>query len=302
MSDILAFNWGSTNLRALLINTDGELVDSWSGPKGITQQPRAESEATATELWERFGTPLRVFAAGMIGSPQGYAEAPYVACPTTAEILAGNMLGVQMGRAPVKIVPGLKVIRDDDSADVMRGEEIEILGALSMMGDKRGTQTMVLPGTHTKWVALEDGKVVDFSTSMGSEIFDRLSEKGLLSSILQGHGAVDDAFLMGVERARTATLGLSQLLFEVRARTMTGLMDREAATSFARGILIGDEIQNALTRFGVESSHVTMVGSAATMSLYHAAFAAFGYAADIVDAVDANVRGFHALARAEGSL
>ena len=92
----------------------------------------------------------------MVGSSFGWVEAPYVACPARARADRGKAC-VAMRDGRVHIVPGLSCRNRLDAPDVLRGEETQILGALAGdSGARRGT-LLCLPGTHTKWVLLEDG-------------------------------------------------------------------------------------------------------------------------------------------------
>jgi 2-dehydro-3-deoxygalactonokinase len=186
---------------------------------------------------------------------------------------------------------------------------MEIFGLLAS-GDAfaKGAAYAVLPGTHTKWVRVEAGHVRDFFTSMGGELFDRLVERSLLSSVLGAEQASDrdESFARGVERGAAEGGGLSRLLFGVRAQVLRGALEQRDAASYARGLLIGAEIADALRLYPEVKGQgaIPLLGNAALCSLYERALERFGIRARAVDAhacVASGYRALHAQVLKDGS-
>jgi 2-dehydro-3-deoxygalactonokinase len=293
---IIGINWGSSNLRAYLIGADGQILDAYEAPAGVATLDRGGMAAAADAIRARWPNAGHAYAAGMIGSNVGWVDAGYVECPAGAATVAQSLVPTQIGGLSLSIVPGMACVRPIDGApDVMRGEETELLGLLRG-GNVDPNAIVALPGTHTKWIQLSDGRVDSFMTSMSGELFDRLASGGLLASVLEGPGEPGPAFAEGVHAAANGTLGLGALLFGVRARMIRGALPRDQTSSYLRGLLAGAEIADALALFpALKSASVPLVGSGPVTRLYQAALAELGIAAHTVAFAEAVVRGFSAI-------
>ncbi|WP_343614869.1 2-dehydro-3-deoxygalactonokinase [Novosphingobium sp.] len=292
--DIVGINWGSSNFRAYRIAADGSLIDDYAAPRGVAGLDRGGMAAMLRGLAERWPGHGPAYASGMIGSNIGWAEAPYADAPAGADDIAGSALSALIGETVVRIVPGVACRRAfDDAPDVMRGEEVELLGLVAM---GHGDGVAALPGTHTKWVRLEGGRIVDFFTAMSGEIYDRLTGQGLLASIVEGEAREGEAFQAGVATGRLRRLGLGTLLFGARARVMRGDLPRGESASYIRGLLIGAEIADALDACpGLAEAPVPLIGNEPLSRLYAAALASVGVESRLVASRDACLRGFCAL-------
>jgi 2-dehydro-3-deoxygalactonokinase len=293
----VGINWGSTNFRAFLISSEGRAIDEYSAPAGVVALDRDGMARMMDEMVARWPKAGPVYASGMIGSNVGWIEVPYAQAPAGRSDLATAAVPTQIGKVAANIVPGITCRRSfDGEPDILRGEEIELLGLAAL----RVTDGWVaLPGTHTKWVKLQDGRVLDFFTSMSGEIFDRLTAKGLLASIVADEAAEGDAFFAGVSAGRARRLSLGTLLFGARAQVMRGLLAKADAASYIRGLLIGSEIADALAVYPtLVNGVVPLVGNAPLCKLYSAALRTVGVQSESVESRAACVRGFYALHRA----
>jgi 2-dehydro-3-deoxygalactonokinase len=287
----VGINWGSTNLRALLIGADGSAIDEYAAPAGIVGLDRRGMASVIESLVTRWPNCGPIYASGMIGSNVGWTEVPYVEAPAGCSNLAAALVETQIGSASVHIVPGIACRRDfDDQPDILRGEEIELMGLAAL---RTGSGWAALPGTHTKWARLEDGRVVDFFTSMTGEIFDRLTTKGLLASIVDGEAVEGPLFLKGVAAGRARRLGLGTLLFGARAQVMRGALARSEAASYIRGMLIGSEISDALSMYpALAHATIPLVGNRPRCKLYASALETVGVSSEWVESREACLRGF----------
>lgn len=296
-AEIVGVNWGSSNFRAWRIAGDGSVVDeivAARGVAGLGREGMAETMAMLAARWPDHGP---IYASGMIGSNIGWAEAPYAIAPAGMADLARAAIPAEIGDTPVRIVPGIACRRSfDDTPDILRGEETELLGLMELAP---GDGVAALPGTHTKWVRREGGRIGEFLTAMSGEIFDRLTAQGLLASIVEGEAADGDAFREGVARGRAGGLGLSSLLFGARARVIRGELARADAASYIRGLLIGSEIADAIAAFpDMGSAVVPLIGNGPLSRLYAAALASVGIESELVESRRACLLGFRALHRA----
>lgn len=287
-------NWGSTNFRAYLIGADGSAIDEHSAPAGVVNLDRTGMAATMDALAARWPNSGPVYASGMIGSNVGWKEVSYAEAPAGCADLAAAAVATEIGSVPVHIVPGITCLRSfDGEPDILRGEEIEMMG-LASLGTVDGW--VALPGTHTKWARLERGRVVEFFTSMSGEIFDRLTAKGLLASIVEGEAQDGPVFLKGVAAGRARKLSLGTLLFGARAKVVRGFLSKPDAASYIRGLLIGSEIADAMAVYPTAGDAVVpLVGSRVVCALYASALNAAGISSAIVDSRIACLRGFKAL-------
>ncbi len=287
-------NWGSTNFRSYLIGADGAARDEYSAAAGIVGLDRPGMAATMNDLAARWPDRGPVYASGMIGSNVGWTDVPYAQAPAGCAALAAAAVDRRIGGVATRIGPGSACRRTvDGQPDILRGEEIELMG---LAAQRAVDGWVALPGTHTKWARLENGRVVDFFTSMSGEIFDRLTAKGLLASIVDGEAMDGTVFLQGVAAGRARQLGLGTLLFGARAQVVRGALAKTDAASYIRGLLIGSEIADALAVYPtVRAGVVPLIGNSALSRLYASALDAAGVRSEAIDSRAACLRGFHAL-------
>ncbi|NYT42221.1 2-dehydro-3-deoxygalactonokinase [Sphingomonas sp. R-74633] len=276
----LAIDWGTTNRRVFLIE-GGQVVRTERDDRGVTSVTDFEAEAAG--IRSRFGD-LPMLMAGMVGSNIGWRVAPYVSAPAGVEDLAANLLRIDDNTA---IVPGVSVT---GPADVMRGEEVQLLGAVAA-GLVPHDALLAQPGTHCKWALMEGGRIAGFTTAMTGELFALLRKYGLLSSQLSDEVTIGQAFLDGVEEGRKRDLAAS--LFGIRAAKLLGERSDVDAASYASGLLIGSDVAARLERVGHDEVHILadrMLGG-----LYVAAIEAHGRRAVLVDSHAAFVAGIIAI-------
>lgn len=294
LDTFVGINWGSTSFRAYLIAADGSTIDEYVASAGIATLDRGGMAAIMRDLASRWSQHGPIYASGMIGSNVGWIEAPYVQAPADCADLAAAAVPTHIGNVPLRIVPGIACRRSfDGEPDVLRGEEIELIGLAAL---RAVNGWVALPGTHTKWARLENGSIVDFFTSMSGEMFDRLTTKGLLASIVAGDATEGVEFFRGVSVGRARRLSLGTLLFGARARVVRGELAKSDAASYIRGLLIGSEIADALAVYPtLGESVVPLIGNAALCRLYASALHTAGVSSEVIESRDACLRGFRAL-------
>jgi 2-dehydro-3-deoxygalactonokinase len=284
----IAVDWGTTNRRAYLLDSNGRQCAEFEDGKGVLSVQAGGFPAAVAEIRERLGNkPLLM--AGMIGSNRGWVEAPYVGCPVSIEALAS---GLAWPAEDVAIVSGVS-FSDDRRADVMRGEETQLLGAAEAGLIPRDC-LVCHPGTHNKWARIEGGRITAFRTIMTGELFNLLSEHSILSDLLVGEAEPDDAFAAGVEAGLSGD-GLSAELFAVRARTLLGQADRASAPSFTSGLLIGSDLAIGLR--GSSEEEIFVMGRPELTRLYSAAILQAGRTTIEVDGEQSLIAGCATIAR-----
>ncbi len=304
---LAAVDWGTTRFRLWLLDSEGRVLALSQGSEGLEAGRRLGFEAVLRNHLGRLLAPetLPILICGMAGSHEGWLEAPYVDLPASLDKLAEGVVAVAGTDLEVRIVPGLAK-RDPAAPDVMRGEETQLIG-VTVAGPvplgETGRRRVCLPGTHSKWVMLEDRRVEDFTSYLTGELFAVLSRHSILRHSLAAVEAEaaaqvdawDPVFLEALSRALAAPERVLAELFSIRAAGLLDGLTAAAAAARLSGLLIGAEVAVAL-RDGEGSGAVTLVASGTMARLYEAALANAGVRVATVDADRAVCAGLMAIA------
>lgn len=263
---LIGVDWGSSNLRVLRICAGGAVLDRRVDPRGaVALEPDdfpGVLDAVAGD-WLAEGAPVLI--CGMAGARQGWVEVSYRPCPAGLAEVAAELARPDPAR-PIAIVPGVSFSPGGVLTDVMRGEETQVFG-LSADG------LVVAPGTHSKWVTVEDGRIVAVRTFMTGELFAAVRKATMLGVGMGAPGADPDAFRRGVERG-LEDRSLSAALFSVRVESLAGRLEPAGAADYLSGLLIGAEIA------GQEperlSGPLTLIGDPALSARYEEALEIVG--------------------------
>jgi 2-dehydro-3-deoxygalactonokinase len=235
-SAYIAIDWGTTNRRIYSMTRGGAVIETVRDDRGVLAMRPEDYPAEIARIRERFGD-RPVIAAGMVGSTRGWQEAAYVPAPADLATLA--RAATRIGGQDVTIVPGVSLLTDV-RADVMRGEEVQVLGAIAA-GLAPADGLFAQPGTHNKWVRTEGGRITDFTTTMTGELFALVKGHGILAGMLDGPVTDGTAFRDGLSRCSGAC-DLTAALFGVRASVLLGRIAAQDAGAYASGLLIGNDI------------------------------------------------------------
>ena len=279
----LAIDWGTTNRRVYRIEK-GAVTATTRDDRGVKAMAGAGYEAAIADDRAALGD-LPVLIAGMAGSSIGWREAAYAPAPATIAALAAGLLPVE---DRIAIVPG--VAQREPHADVMRGEEVQLLGAAAA-GMAPPDALLCQPGTHCKWVQMAGGAIAGFTTAMNGELFALLRQHSVLASSLAGPVSDGAAFRAGV--AEGARRDLAASLFGVRARGLLGQLAAEDAASFASGVLIGADTAARLA--GAPGAQVHILADPALGGLHAASVETLGGSAILLDSHAAFVAGITAI-------
>lgn len=290
-SPLLAIDWGTSSLRGARIAADGQVLEQRGLARGILSVPAGGFEAVLDECFGDWrAESARCLVSGMAGSRQGWLEAPYCPCPAGFAELAAQLAWVPGARSPVAIVPGLSMDQGG-LPDVMRGEEVQVFGAIDLLGERTGV--FVLPGTHSKWVQVRDGRVQSFATFMTGELYALLRQHSILARTLPAEdGPLEEAaFTRGVLHARE-TGSLLHAAFSARTLALFGRLPTPALGSYLSGLVIGEELRMRDPAVG----SVVLIGSPALTQRYALALRTLGCTSRILGA-EAAWRGLWALAQ-----
>lgn len=290
---MIAVDWGTSSFRAYRLDASGRVLERREAAAGIlTVHDGAFADTLRTQIgaWIAAGE-TQVLMSGMIGSRQGWQEAPYARTPAGADEIAGAMVSVPFDEGvQVWIAPGVMHRTAEGFHDVMRGEETQLVGVLHGLGP--GAHLVCLPGTHSKWVELVDGRIAAFRTHMTGEVFAVLRGHSILGRTIATDAPFDaQAFRAGVLRSREGS-GLLHHLFEVRSQFLADALTSEASADYLSGVLIGHE-------FAAErpAGKVHLLGAKALCDRYALACEVLGLPCARLDP-DAAVAGLVALGHA----
>ena len=251
---LLAVDWGTTSLRGALLDEQGNVLEERSFPRGIlTVAPGKFREVFHERFGEWLARARLALVSGMAGSRQGWLEAPYCPCPASRDDLAQRLAWVEPDR--IAIVPGM-CCHHDGVPDVMRGEEVQVFGAMELLGVQ--DLTAVLPGTHSKWVRAHHGRLVSFATFMTGEFYALLRKHSILARTMpEDDGELDeDAFREGVRHARRSG-NLLHSAFSGRTLALFDKLPPAALPSYLSGLVIGEEIGS----YHAEGRDVVVIGT-----------------------------------------
>jgi 2-dehydro-3-deoxygalactonokinase len=290
---MIGVDWGTSSFRAFRLAQDGTILARRAAPRGIMT---VESGAFDTVLREQIGDWLadgenRILLAGMVGSRQGWVEAPYLPCPASPADIAAALTRVPFHGAQVLLVPGLTGTDSADVPEVLRGEETQLCGVLENLG---ADAIACLPGTHSKWARLAGGSITGFQTYMSGEVFAALRAGTILGRMMKDGPTDLEAFERGIARAADPGHLLHQL-FGVRTLGLFGKLSDTQSASYLSGLLIGHEIRDALSH-GTADTDVHLIGAAPLCELYARAIAACG-GRSVIAGEDSGVRGLALIGR-----
>lgn len=278
----VAVDWGTSSFRAWRMGADGTPLAYSRGPEGMLYCANAGFAPVLQQHLEKLGASdaLPVLICGMAGARQGWVEAPYLSTPSRLDSLHQGAVRVDTP-GDVRILPGM-AHRDPSCPEVIRGEETQILGAI-----EEGFSGLVcIPGTHSKWVRIDSGSIVEFSTFMTGELFSVITAHSILA-----HAVDKDtfpvrptaAFYEGLATTSSGGTELSAALFRLRAAQLLGFEQRADGAARLSGLLIGSEIAGAMKRYGNERS-LRLIAPGDLGALYEAALKHLGWQVQVDDA------------------
>ena len=296
-----AVDWGTTSFRLWLMSESGAVLGERRSAEGLAALSRKDFSGVLENHLQALGASGEIPAVvcGMAGSRQGWTEARYLDVPARLEDVVGNAVAPPDAARRVLILPGIAQ-RDEARADVMRGEETQLIGAAAGLSGSTAEGIFCMPGTHSKWVRLEGGTVAGFSTFMTGEVYGVMARHSILAHSIgaaesdPGDPAFAEAVVAGHERPDL----LTSRMFSVRAGQL--LFGDAPETSAARlsGFIIGAEL--AGSGCGSQPGPVRLVVSGRLGALYRSALAAIGVAAEEIDADEAVRNGLTLAARRLG--
>ena len=284
----IAIDWGSSNLRVWALNNNNAILDSILSNDGMLGLASNEFEPLLLEKISKWGVGdanIPILCCGMVGSKQGWVEAPYASIPYNLMQKADNVkVRCSDDRLNVRILGGL---RQDNPADVMRGEETQIRGFLSIFSNFDGI--ICLPGTHTKWVHVSAGEVISFRTFMSGELFDLLSKYSVLKHSVKSDDWNDKEFRSAASESISNPQKIFSDFFKLRADHLLKQVEQSELKSKLSGYIIGVELAGAKPYW--LGQNVVILGNDYLSKLYKTALEGQGIFAQEIDATECTLNG-----------
>ncbi|HET8748445.1 MAG TPA: 2-dehydro-3-deoxygalactonokinase [Ramlibacter sp.] len=288
--NLVGVDWGTSSLRVARIGADGFALEERSSERGIlTVPPGGFAQVLQEEAGDWLAAPQALcLVSGMAGSRQGWQEAPYCTCPAAFDDVAHALAWIEPGR--IALVPGLRY-EFLGTPDAMRGEEVQVFGAMDLLGLADGV--FVLPGTHCKWVRVAEGRVQSFATFMSGEFYRVLRQHSILARTMpEEDGPLqEEAFLRGVRHAQQAR-SLLHSAFSARMLALFGPLTPQELPSYLSGLVIGEELRSR----ALHGMEVVLIGAPALTERYALALRTLGCESRRLGS-EAAWRGHWALAR-----
>lgn len=300
-STFIAGDWGTSNLRLYLcdLKDDGQphILNTLSGP-GVSQV-NGDFEDTIFKLiepWLAQHPAAPVLLSGMVGSTIGWRESPYLSCPVSVEQIAEGRVSFTARGTSFAILSGLRTRNPLGNPDVMRGEELQMLGWMKRQKDASSRQLFTLPGTHNKWALMQGDQVENFITGFTGELFALLRDNSILVAPNSSGEFNQAAFEHGVASAEKLNgASLLHSLFSTRAQQVLGEMSKLDAHSYLSGMIIAADVMGALAIWPELSSKVVIIAEPTLAQHYQWALTHFGSTAQCCDPSDIAISGYAAI-------
>ena len=253
---MLVVDWGTTNLRAYLCAADGVISKRVTDERGIKTVARTDYSLVMRDILSALDAEdAQIFISGMAGSRGGWQEAPYCQAPADLAMIAGALMPLPQAFNGY-FVPGIRIVAEDGTSDVIRGEEVQVFGAINSFG--LDDALLCLPGTHSKWVQVRERRIQEFMTFMTGDLFQALGQTIL--SCKADERLDSQAFLAGIDAVKVTSGGLLHQLFTARTRMLDGTLADSSVSSFVSGLLLGHELHQA-KQFMVDQNKIIVIGS-----------------------------------------
>lgn len=273
IASLIGIDWGTTSFRAWTIDYKGRILDRLENKSGILSLSNRNFEVVFEEClgsWLENYSRIPIVLSGMITSRNGWNETPYLSLPADTSKIAGALVPFRTKRDRlIHFVTGIARNIDDGIPDVMRGEETELIGAIA--DSKSSDGLYVLPGTHSKWVFVEQGAITRFHTFMTGELFALLSQYSIIQSLIEIGPFCKSSFIKGVAEVRHDQNSILSTIFSARTLAIFNRLHRCEISDYLSGLLIGTEIFSGLKNHNMLSS-VTLIGRGDLLDRYKIAF------------------------------
>lgn len=296
----IAGDWGTSNLRLYLCQYHADkpstILDTRFGP-GISEinGDFEDKFFNLSQEWLDQHSSIPVILSGMVGSTIGWKDAPYLTCPVSSEQIAEGRVSFSTRGVEFSILAGLKTLNPLGSPDVMRGEELQLLGWMKLNNLQDGRRLFALPGTHNKWTLTENGHISNFLTAFTGELFALLRRNSILITDDSAISFNQQIFMQGVSAIeKLGEAHLVHALFATRSKQVLGEMAASDGLSYLSGLIAAADIIGATKLFN-NTDGVTVIGESTLTNQYMLIFDHLGISAQSCEPAQIAIAGFEAI-------
>ncbi len=286
----MALDWGSSYLRVWLLSGEGEILAKKTTNQGASGLNTVDFASIFNNLVQEISPnnlSIDAIICGMAGAYQRWQETPYLNTPVLVENIAQNLHKVtDFLKAEVLIIPG---VAQKNPAEVMRGEETQILGLMSLQ--KNTSAVVCLPGTHSKWVRVNNGSIVEFKTVITGELYALLCKYSMLNSQVSTEKINQKAFIAAVLKAFKQPENITNYLFQIRAQFLLNRTKVLAAQGQISGYLIGLELAATQNYWQNHAAGVVLIGEKRLVDLYQYALKQLNVKTTVLDSLVLSLAG-----------
>jgi 2-dehydro-3-deoxygalactonokinase len=226
-----------------------------------------------------------IIATGMITSNVGVFEVPHLKAPVGMKELADGMVPhylYDIVEKDIWFVPGVKnnvsevTVNNCEAMDIMRGEEVEAVALIRRLNIK-GPAVIVLPGSHSKYVAIdENNRITGCLTSLAGELLSVITNHTLIANSLEKTFAKElnrEMIIQGYKNSQQ--YGLSRLIFTIRIMDQFTDLSINERANFLLGVVLSDElkaVKNSKALSLKKESHIVIAGKDILKQAYEVIF------------------------------
>lgn len=257
---IAYFDSGTSNTRLYLLNLSGVVLHHSNVPVGSKDSAIAGSNqvllSAMRKLYDAALAACRLtdsnicalYASGMITSKFGMKEVPHLLVPVGQKELQNGICHYYEDtyfHREFCLIRGVKTESADISyVNMMRGEEIEIIGALDFLPETcKEKSALILPGSHTHIALVENGKIVDLISNFTGELFHAIQSSTILAPVLNAPVAVYDPYYLKKGAENLQKFGVTRALYIAQIMQTFDYADAVCRKSYIEGVISGGVIQ-----------------------------------------------------------
>ena len=285
------FDSGTSNTRIYLLDSHCQLL-YWR-KKSIGSKDSAISGSSLAlrramkDLYDELldscrltdGDVDQIYASGMVTSPYGLKEVPHCQVPIDVKTFSRDLYPYweeQYFNREIILVPGLRTESFDFTfVNNMRGEEIQIIGALEELKGLSGGSAIILPGSHTHVAYVKQNMIKGILSNFTGELFQALKEETILSPILAEETRLVEEM---VKKGYTClkNFGFNRAIYIAHAMRIFNQGTPEERFSFAEGVINGgirQSIEYYCANVWPDCKNIILIGNAFMHQLYDCLFA-----------------------------
>ena len=263
MEKWIAVDWGTSTFRAYLVqnNKVSDTIETKDGMKFVKSYLFEQTLLSLIDRWLDDDEITEILASGMVGSKQGWEEAPYQQIPCNLKKLNHITPTLKDNRISLKIFSGISQIHQPD---IMRGEETQIAGFLNETPNFNGS--ICLPGTHSKWVEIRNNNIIKFKTFMTGELFEIISKNSVLIHSVEAEKIDKMELLKSVDKILQKPELFSNALFQLRADDLINSKGPTIYKSRLSGYLLAIELLGSLEFW--KNKDIVLIGNPDLTEMY----------------------------------